>query len=140
MGANTVQVCTGAMLLGYEMVQELNTGLAAFMDEHGFTSVQDVVGKSLPYFSTHHDLVDRQAEARRLKAEQRAGSNRDTEWGNKNIHFLEFCSPEWQESAKASVPTSTVEQASVIQRSSSTGSEQAPVIPGSSSDHDKRLH
>jgi len=84
-GANTVQVCTGAMLLGYDMVQELITGLGAFMDEHGFDSVQDIVGKSLPYFSTHHDLVDRQAEARRIKAEQRAGSNRDTEWGNKNI-------------------------------------------------------
>jgi len=85
MGANTVQVCTGAMLLGYEMVQELCSGLSDFMDEQGFTSVQEMVGKSLPYFSTHHDLVDRQEEARRAKAEARKGANRDLTWGQDKI-------------------------------------------------------
>lgn len=86
MGANTVQVCTGAMLLGYDMVEGLCTGLSDFMDEHGFTSVEQVVGQSLQYFSTHHDLVERQDAARKAKAEARkAASNRDGFWGKDSI-------------------------------------------------------
>ncbi|MHC4393437.1 MAG: NAD-dependent dihydropyrimidine dehydrogenase subunit PreA [Planctomycetota bacterium] len=77
LGASTVQLCTGPMLLGYEMVQDLMKGLQSFMEEHGFERVEDLVGKSLPYFSTHHDLVEMQAAAKAAKS----GANRDTEWG-----------------------------------------------------------
>jgi len=77
LGAHTVQVCTGAMLRGYDMVSELKEGLAAFMTEHGFTSVKEFVGKSLPYFSTHADLVERQRQA---KVEKAGRGSRDNEW------------------------------------------------------------
>ncbi|MDP6409564.1 MAG: NAD-dependent dihydropyrimidine dehydrogenase subunit PreA [Planctomycetota bacterium] len=76
-GASTVQVCTGAMLHGYEMIGELCEGLAAFMERHGFESVAEFVGKSLPCFTTHADLVERQRTARREKA---GTSNRDGMW------------------------------------------------------------
>jgi dihydroorotate dehydrogenase subfamily 1 len=66
-GASTVQVCTGAMLRGYEIISELNADLRKFMVDHKFGSLSDVIGKSLPYFSTHHDLVDRQKVARQAK-------------------------------------------------------------------------
>lgn len=77
LGANTVQVCTGAMLQGYEMISRLCEGLESFMDKHGFTSVSEIVGKSLPYFTTHADLVERQLQAKRDKAGQ---AQRDDMW------------------------------------------------------------
>ena len=76
-GASTAQVCTGAMLQGYEMIESLCEGLGAFMEKHGFAKVSDMVGKSLPYFTTHADLVERQRQARREKAGQ---ANRDGMW------------------------------------------------------------
>ena len=42
LGAHTVQVCTGAMLRGYDMIGGLLEGLEAFMTEHGFKSVEGV--------------------------------------------------------------------------------------------------
>ena len=77
LGASTVQVCTGAMLQGHGMVQKLIDGLGEFMVKHGFSSVQEFVGHSLPYFTTHHDLVDRQVAAKAAKAGR---TKTDTEW------------------------------------------------------------
>ena len=79
LGASTVQVCTGAMLLGHGMVQGLIDGLHEFMDSKGYETVRDIVGKALPYFTTHHDLVERQQTAKREKA---GATNRDLEWGD----------------------------------------------------------
>lgn len=77
LGAHTVQVCTGAMLHGYEMISTLCEGLEAFLEKHDFASPGEVVGKSLPYFSTHAELVQRQLEAKREKAGQ---TERDDMW------------------------------------------------------------
>jgi dihydroorotate dehydrogenase subfamily 1 len=82
LGASTVQICTGVMLQGVKMVDELQEGLAKFMTDKNFSSVQEIVGKSLPYFSTHMDLVSRMKEAKRHKAGEAA---RDNEWGKKDI-------------------------------------------------------
>ncbi|RKY21706.1 MAG: NAD-dependent dihydropyrimidine dehydrogenase subunit PreA [Planctomycetota bacterium] len=76
-GASSVQVCTAAMLQGYEMIDGLLEGLAAFMDKHGFEHVSDIVGKSLPYFTTHAELVQRQRDARRAHTGQ---ASRDDVW------------------------------------------------------------
>jgi glutamate synthase domain-containing protein 2 len=76
LGSHTVQICTGAMLRGYEIIDELKTDLAKFMSDHGFATLRDFVGKSLPYFTTHADLVARQKAA---KAERAGSSNRDAE-------------------------------------------------------------
>jgi dihydroorotate dehydrogenase subfamily 1 len=82
LGAATVQICTGVMLQGVKMVDELQEGLAKFITDKGFNSVQEIVGKSLPYFSTHMDLVKKMKEAKRHKAGEAA---RDNEWAQKDI-------------------------------------------------------
>ena len=77
LGASTVQICTGAMLQGYKMIEHLCEGLSDFMDEHGFASIEEFRGHSLQFFSTHADLVSRQKAAKRAKAGE---SNRDGMW------------------------------------------------------------
>ena len=76
MGSSTVQVCTGVMLQGYEMVEEMCEGLSNFMDKHGFKTVREFVGHSLQYLTTHHDL----AEKRLAKKAGSLRSNRDNNW------------------------------------------------------------
>lgn len=65
LGCDTVQVCTYVMKVGYRCVHSMIDELAAFMDRHGFRSLADFKGMSLQYFTTHYDLVKRQAEARK---------------------------------------------------------------------------
>jgi dihydroorotate dehydrogenase subfamily 1 len=71
-GAGTVQVCTGVMKFGYECVQPMQEQLLAFMEQHKFNTLADFKGRSLPYFTTHHDLVQKQA--RRKAAQKAAGA------------------------------------------------------------------
>jgi dihydroorotate dehydrogenase subfamily 1 len=86
LGSSTVQICTGAMLRGYEIITELKDELGHFMSDHGFTDLREVIGKSLPYFSTHADLVERQANAKATaKAARAAGPGRDAETWNGSI-------------------------------------------------------
>src|SRR4026208_2595367 len=82
LGASTVQLCTGVMLHGVKMVDELKEGFEKFMTDKGFNSVQEIVGKSLGYFSTHMDLVQKMKAAKRTKAGE---ASRDNEWGQKDI-------------------------------------------------------
>ncbi len=82
LGAWTVQVCTGAMLRGYEIIEELKADLTKFMVDHNFSNLREFIGKSLPYFSTHADLVQRQKAA---KAARAGVSGRDAETWNGNI-------------------------------------------------------
>lgn len=81
LGANTVQVCTGVMIHGYGLVKDLCRGLGAFMDQHGFTSVEQFRGRSLPFMTTHAELVRRQAEAKAMEAGANRGAvTKDTQW------------------------------------------------------------
>jgi dihydropyrimidine dehydrogenase (NADP+)/dihydropyrimidine dehydrogenase (NAD+) subunit PreA len=64
LGANTVQVCTYVMKVGYRCVRQMLDELSTFMDKHHFNTLDDFRGHSLQYFTTHHDLVHRQAQAR----------------------------------------------------------------------------
>jgi dihydropyrimidine dehydrogenase (NADP+)/dihydropyrimidine dehydrogenase (NAD+) subunit PreA len=81
LGAHTVQVCTGVMIHGYKMVRELNAGLSAFMDKHGFKSVDEFRGRSLAHFTTHADLVKRQAEAKAAERHSAKGMvTKDGQW------------------------------------------------------------
>jgi len=89
-GASTVQSCTGPMLQGFDMVKEMIDGTEAFLDQHGFDSVSEIVGKSLPHFTTHHHLVDLQAEKRAKREAQKAAAaaasvNKDSDWGRTGI-------------------------------------------------------
>ncbi len=74
LGASTVQICTGAMLRGYEIIDELKEQLSKFMVDSKFTNIREFVGKSLGYFTTHMDLVERQKSAREAKEAARASS------------------------------------------------------------------
>ncbi|UUX49911.1 NAD-dependent dihydropyrimidine dehydrogenase subunit PreA [Nisaea acidiphila] len=48
MGAGTVQVCTAAMTYGFKIVEEMKSGLSDWMDEKGYTSVDQFVGRAVP--------------------------------------------------------------------------------------------
>jgi dihydropyrimidine dehydrogenase (NADP+)/dihydropyrimidine dehydrogenase (NAD+) subunit PreA len=86
LGAHTAQVCTGVMIHGYKLIHDLTRGLSAFMDRHGFESVEQFRGRSLQYFTTHAELVRRQAD---VKAAQRAAKKgvvtQDTAWEGDNF-------------------------------------------------------
>ncbi|HEU5070125.1 MAG TPA: NAD-dependent dihydropyrimidine dehydrogenase subunit PreA [Verrucomicrobiae bacterium] len=82
LGADTVQVCTGVMKFGYAHVRPMCDQLLAFMAKHNFATLADFKGRSLDYFTTHADLVRRQAER---KAAQKAAAGgkavrSDAEW------------------------------------------------------------
>lgn len=74
LGADCVQVCTAVMKHGYKIVQKMSDQLLAFMDKHGFETIDDFKGKALPYFTTHSDLVQRQAAAKAAKQAKRNGA------------------------------------------------------------------
>ena len=80
LGASTVQVCTGVMIKGYGMVNEMKESLTAFMSEHRFEAVGDFIGLSLPYFTTHANLVKRMIE----EHQQPVAASRDDEWAATN--------------------------------------------------------
>jgi dihydropyrimidine dehydrogenase (NAD+) subunit PreA len=48
LGCGTVQVCTAAMHYGYRIVEDMQDGLLAWMEEKGFSTIDDFRGLSLP--------------------------------------------------------------------------------------------
>ncbi|KAF3331597.1 Dihydropyrimidine dehydrogenase (NADP(+)) [Carex littledalei] len=80
LGANTVQVCTGVMMHGYPLVKKLCDELKDFMRKHNFSSIEDFRGASLPYFTTHTDLVKRQQEAIKQRKAIKQGLQSDRDW------------------------------------------------------------
>jgi len=82
LGASTVQICTGVMLHGVKMIDELKEGTEKFMRDKGFNSLEEIIGQSLQYFSTHMDLVQKMKAAKRSKAGE---ASRDNEWAQKDI-------------------------------------------------------
>jgi len=83
LGADTVQVCTGVMKFGYECVKPMCDELLAFMARHEFDTLADFKGHSLQYFTSHADLVRRQAErkaARKAAADPKKVVAADGEW------------------------------------------------------------
>jgi dihydropyrimidine dehydrogenase (NADP+)/dihydropyrimidine dehydrogenase (NAD+) subunit PreA len=80
-GADTIQVCTGVMKFGYECVKPMCEELLAFMVKHKFETLADFKGKSLPFFTTHADLVLRQTDRKAAqKAAQKKVVSADSEW------------------------------------------------------------
>ena len=56
LGSSTVQVCTEVMLRGYRVVEDMLEGLTYYMRDHGFETLDEMVGKALPSFSDWGDL------------------------------------------------------------------------------------
>lgn len=77
LGCDTIQVCTYVMKVGYRCVKAMCEELSAFMEQHKFKTLAEFKGHSLQYFTTHYDLVKRQAEARSARA---ASVKTDQEW------------------------------------------------------------
>ncbi|ARU02618.1 NAD-dependent dihydropyrimidine dehydrogenase subunit PreA [Yoonia vestfoldensis] len=48
LGCGNVQVCTAVMTYGFKIVQEMISGLSEWMDEKGYTAVEQVVGRAVP--------------------------------------------------------------------------------------------
>ncbi|MFP5470468.1 MAG: NAD-dependent dihydropyrimidine dehydrogenase subunit PreA [Bacteroidia bacterium] len=48
LGASSVQVCTAVMHYGFGIVREMEAGLIKFMDDKGYNTIYDFVGKALP--------------------------------------------------------------------------------------------
>jgi dihydropyrimidine dehydrogenase (NAD+) subunit PreA len=48
LGAGTAQVCTAAMTYGFKIVQEMVSGLENWMDERGYSRLDELVGKAVP--------------------------------------------------------------------------------------------
>lgn len=64
LGCDTVQVCTGVMKSGYEIVGPMCDELLAFMERHGFETIEDFRGYSLQFFTSHSELVRLRGEAK----------------------------------------------------------------------------
>lgn len=48
LGAGNVQVCTAAMTYGFGIVKEMISGLSNWMDEKGYRSIDEFVGRAVP--------------------------------------------------------------------------------------------
>src|SRR5271163_5058372 len=47
LGANSLQICTAVMHYGFRIIEDLCDGLSNWMDEKGFATIPEVVGRSL---------------------------------------------------------------------------------------------
>jgi len=56
LGASNVQVCTAAMKHGFRIVEDMCEGLSNWMDEKGFTTINDFIGKSVNKITHWEDL------------------------------------------------------------------------------------
>lgn len=56
LGASNVQVCTAAMKHGFRIVEDMCEGLNNWMDEKGFATTGDFIGRSVPTLTHWEDL------------------------------------------------------------------------------------
>lgn len=55
-GATTVQFCTAVMHYGYDIIDDLQDGLAFYLEEKGFAGPADIIGRSLSRIVSHGEL------------------------------------------------------------------------------------
>lgn len=68
-GSTTVQICTEVMLKGYGIVGKLASGLSNYLDARGMGSPMDLVGRTLPWITSHEALSKESAVAARVDYE-----------------------------------------------------------------------
>lgn len=56
LGASNVQVCTAVMKHGFRIVEDMCEGLNNWMDEKGFATLNDFIGKSVPNVTKWEEL------------------------------------------------------------------------------------
>lgn len=55
-GATTLQVCSGVMEKGYDIINNLNSGLMSYMEKMNFEKISDFVGLAVPNIKMHNQL------------------------------------------------------------------------------------
>lgn len=55
-GARTVQFCTAPMHYGFRIIEDLRDGLERYLRHKGMRSAEELVGKSLPFITSHEGL------------------------------------------------------------------------------------
>jgi dihydropyrimidine dehydrogenase (NAD+) subunit PreA len=75
LGATSVQVCTAAMHYGFRIVRDMIDGLKNYLEDKGFNSVTEMVGKSLPRVDDWGDLDLNYKIVARIDAEKCIGCN-----------------------------------------------------------------
>ncbi len=58
-GAGNVQICTAVMHYGFRIIDDLTSGLSHYLEQMGFHSVTEIVGRALPNLVEHQDLPRR---------------------------------------------------------------------------------
>jgi dihydropyrimidine dehydrogenase (NAD+) subunit PreA len=56
LGASMVQVCTAAMHYGFRVVEDMIDGLSAYMDDHGYRTIEDFRGRAVANVRDWGDL------------------------------------------------------------------------------------
>lgn len=56
LGATSLQVCTAAMRYGFRIIEDFCEGLNNWMDEKGFATIYDFIGKSVPTLTQWEEL------------------------------------------------------------------------------------
>ena len=55
-GASTVQITTGVIHYGYRIIEDILEGLSYYLDDMGFDSLDQIVGKALPHIVSPSDF------------------------------------------------------------------------------------
>lgn len=56
-GAGVVEFCTAVMHYGVDIIDELTEGLSDYLDKRKISSVNEIVGRSLPFIVSHDELA-----------------------------------------------------------------------------------
>jgi len=56
LGSGSVQICTAVMHYGFGIIKNLITGLEQYMNEKGFKSIDELIGKALPNVTNWENL------------------------------------------------------------------------------------
>jgi dihydropyrimidine dehydrogenase (NAD+) subunit PreA len=56
LGARSVQICTAVMHHGYRIIQDLTDGLGHWMEEKGYRTMDDLIGRAVPNFRPWEEL------------------------------------------------------------------------------------
>lgn len=75
LGSTSVQVCTAVMHWGFRIVEDMIEGLSNWMDEKGFQTCNDFIGKALPRISSFGDFDLGFQTVARINADKCIGCN-----------------------------------------------------------------
>lgn len=56
-GAGMVQFCTAVMHYGYDIIEDLKSGMLDYLEEKGLKSPEELIGRSLKYMTSHEGLT-----------------------------------------------------------------------------------